>query len=849
MPSVIDSLVVELGIDADKFVRSQRQLVENFEKTKDSIKKQGGQVEKSVKDAGETVQKLTAKFLGLFAVLTGGRGLKDFTEWVTRSDAALGRMAANLDISSQTLYNWQHVSTRMGGSTEDATAALSRMNTAIQELKRGNVTAEYQRLMDFLGRSGGIPEGYDVRKRSLDQVMEDIAEHAQNLERTMGRAFAATQLQALGFSDSMVNAMLLGKDALKGYLAEAEKYGKITKADEEASKALVIAWNNLKDASEDLGRSIRTAFAPDAIRLFTDLANNLSNIKRFGFIEALKNDLDGLLAKRVHIEAFGQELLSFGWGGGISAPWLYKWFPSAETFKKGIASIEAESAIISDAFKRIYSKLPQFGEQFKDGFWRAVHSLEAEGAVLLETFKRIFNPILDWLREKFGSIRSWFGLGPAVGGGLAPLGPGGGIALSPPSWEAPTNRRFLGPRGAARQKLGGRSNALPGSSVPGSGTVPGSSVPGSGAEAKSVIDAAAKEAGIDPRVMYGIVFGESLHKNTWDVGDQGTSFGPFQFRAVPGAIGDRFQKETGEDPRNPKSFPRMAKWLAHYIARGESLSPWRGYSGPKDWNPSWGSMGIGGAGAAIGGGNYGLAVRPGVESQMAGVDSRLKEVMAAAAKHMPPGYKIRVTSGYSPTHGGPGSQHRRGKAIDVEIIDPSGRPIPNRGPDRTGMYELLSRHAEGEARARYGIRMGHGINFGTSSRNPEEPDLMHQDFGGPRGHFGPKIEPVPGEKYGREFTRDHGAAAAQAARERLMHRDHPIHGLLNDIRAAHRAIFGHPHITHHHGPVTTNNASHDTRIGEVHVHTHATDAAGIARDIKPALERTGIVMHANYSLA
>jgi hypothetical protein len=49
--------------------------------------------------------------------------------------------------------------------------------------------------------------------------------------------------------------------------------------------------------------------------------------------------------------------------------------------------------------------------------------------------------------------------------------------------------------------------------------------------------------------------------------------------------------------------------------------------------------------------------------------------------------------------------------------------------------------------------------------------------------------------------------------------------------------------------ITNNHASSETKIGEIHVHTHATDAARIARDIKPALERTGLATQANYSLA
>jgi hypothetical protein len=49
--------------------------------------------------------------------------------------------------------------------------------------------------------------------------------------------------------------------------------------------------------------------------------------------------------------------------------------------------------------------------------------------------------------------------------------------------------------------------------------------------------------------------------------------------------------------------------------------------------------------------------------------------------------------------------------------------------------------------------------------------------------------------------------------------------------------------------ITNNHASSETKIGEIHVHTHATDAARIARDIKPVLERTGLATQANYSLA
>src|SRR5262249_31245291 len=98
----------------------------------------------------------------------------------------------------------------------------------------------------------------------------------------------------------------------------------------------------------------------------------------------------------------------------------------------------------------------------------------------------------------------------------------------------------------------------------------------------------------------------------------------------------------------------------------------------------------------------------------------------------------------------PGSMHRKRLAVDVRIFDPQGREIRPRGADTTGMYELLARHFMAEAQAR---GVGHmaewGGRFGTSSRNPNEPDLMHFDFGGKRGHLrGPVAVGVPGHTYG-----------------------------------------------------------------------------------------------------
>ena len=52
-----------------------------------------------------------------------------------------------------------------------------------------------------------------------------------------------------------------------------------------------------------------------------------------------------------------------------------------------------------------------------------------------------------------------------------------------------------------------------------------------------------------------------------------------------------------------------------------------------------------------------------------------------------------------------------------------------------------------------------------------------------------------------------------------------------------------------HSSTVHHNNSAETHVGSVIVNTNATDASGIARDIKPAIERTSYAMVGNYSLA
>lgn len=99
------------------------------------------------------------------------------------------------------------------------------------------------------------------------------------------------------------------------------------------------------------------------------------------------------------------------------------------------------------------------------------------------------------------------------------------------------------------------------------------------------IQQAARARGMDPSVALKVAQSEGLGAY---VGDQGSSFGPFQlhYGSVPGTskgnavsgLGDVFTARTGLDARDPSTIPAQIDFALDY-ARAHGWGPWHGWQG------------------------------------------------------------------------------------------------------------------------------------------------------------------------------------------------------------------------------------------------------------------------------
>jgi hypothetical protein len=98
MATVIDSLLIELGLDTSKFNKEQKKSVEELRKFDEQAQKTAKNTQQGAKNIGESFTKSRDALISLGVALVGFKGFTNFVKDMTTSNAALGRNANLLSL-------------------------------------------------------------------------------------------------------------------------------------------------------------------------------------------------------------------------------------------------------------------------------------------------------------------------------------------------------------------------------------------------------------------------------------------------------------------------------------------------------------------------------------------------------------------------------------------------------------------------------------------------------------------------------------------------------------------------------------------------------------------------------
>lgn len=206
MATIIDALVVQLGLDAKGLKQGASQAKGDL----DSIEKSAAKTEKTVGGLGKGL-------VSLFALIGGATAIKALVQGFIEANGELERLSKNIAVNVSTITQWGNATERVGGTSQALYGTLSMLSKAQTQLR---LTGESS-LIPYFSMMGISMAGVGGKARTVTDELLDMASFAEGKDRpTMHNIFAA-----MGIDEGTINLLLTGRKELEITLARQKAYG------------------------------------------------------------------------------------------------------------------------------------------------------------------------------------------------------------------------------------------------------------------------------------------------------------------------------------------------------------------------------------------------------------------------------------------------------------------------------------------------------------------------------------------------------------------------------------------------------------------------------------------------
>lgn len=201
-PTVIDQLIVKLGLDPGDFSKGRKKAAaETLALEKD--------VKKSSDNMSTSVVGFTKKLLGIASAAIIVKKAVGYVSDLSTTVRQLGIDSRNFGIAANELRNFQNVAEMFGGKGEEVTKTVDGISRAVYNLAyHGQISDSLM----MLGRMGVQFQTTTGEARSFRDIVLDTEKAVQGLMRNgTSRETANRLLQDAGFDSGLSQAMLDGK--------------------------------------------------------------------------------------------------------------------------------------------------------------------------------------------------------------------------------------------------------------------------------------------------------------------------------------------------------------------------------------------------------------------------------------------------------------------------------------------------------------------------------------------------------------------------------------------------------------------------------------------------------------
>lgn len=434
MATIIDSLLVKLGLDSSEFNAGKTKVDKGLKETGNEADKTGAKFKKAGKDGAASFTNVAASAAKFLALIGGTVAVKRFIEQTVESSAALDRLSKNLQENVSSVSAWSNAAEQAGGSAEGLQGTLDMLSKAQTELQLTGQSA----LIPYFSALGVSIADASGKARSGNDVLLDLADRFSKMDRTTANNMG----RMMGIDQGTMNLLLKGRKEVELMVARQKEYNAVTKQQAEESSRLKLAMVESKQSFEAFGRELLSAAMPALEGLFSmmkDFGAWMRENKEFvnAFLTIIAVGLGAIAAATIPINLTVVAVVALA--AAIAALWQ-----DYQTWKRG-----GDSFIDWSKWEPGFTAAGKAIKWLKDLLGDMVYRAIAAADVLSAVFER------DWKRAKFAAGEFMSGNGKKYGEEEAPApptaAPGKPAAASPSGTVNSTGKGPAGSEAAAME--------------------------------------------------------------------------------------------------------------------------------------------------------------------------------------------------------------------------------------------------------------------------------------------------------------------------------------------------------------------------------------------------------------
>ena len=285
--TVIDALIITLGLDAKGFKQGQadanrslddtrrrtKQLTDDEKKRNTQQNQQHQNQKKQARETADNYKSMAREAAQFFGLIAGASAVKNWIVDLTQSNASLSRLSDNLQTSTETLSGWSGAVEQAGGSSKDAENTMRMLSMSMTEMMVNGNTA----ILPFMQQMGVSMVTAGNKAKPLEQILLDLAAAMEGKDRNT--AFNLGKM--MGIDEGTLNLLLKGRKAVEEMLVKQKDIGLVTQQNARESAELSRQWNEMTQKARGLGREIGGELTPvltDVLGRLMDFAKEHPNI-------------------------------------------------------------------------------------------------------------------------------------------------------------------------------------------------------------------------------------------------------------------------------------------------------------------------------------------------------------------------------------------------------------------------------------------------------------------------------------------------------------------------------------------------------------------------------------------